>query len=137
MKDILKKFADGTFWRFILVGIANTVVGTAVMFLFYNFFHLSYWISTAANYIVGSILSYFLNKNFTFRNKSRSIITIVKFTINILCCYFVAYGLARPFIRYLLAGYSTTIQDNMAMLIGMGLFIILNYFGQRFWAFKE
>ena len=40
-------------------------------------------------------------------------------------------------IRYILSGMGTKIQDNVAMLAGMGLFVILNYFGQRFFAFNS
>ena len=69
MLDKIKNKFDITFVKFILVGIVNTVVGTAVMFIAYNAFHLSYWISSAANYVVGSVCSYFLNKYFTFQNK--------------------------------------------------------------------
>ena len=32
------------------------------MFAAYNLLHLSYWVSSASNYVVGSIVSYFLNK---------------------------------------------------------------------------
>ena len=49
-----------------VVGLINTVVGTVVMFSMYNCLGFGYWISTAANYIVGSIWSYLLNKKFTF-----------------------------------------------------------------------
>ena len=31
MKDTLGKLLDITFWKFILVGVINTLVGTAVM----------------------------------------------------------------------------------------------------------
>ena len=40
---------DGTVIRFIIVGVVNTLFGTAIMFVFYNVFHLSYWISSASN----------------------------------------------------------------------------------------
>ena len=63
---------DITFWKFVLVGSVNTLVGTGVMFAAYNLLHLSYWVSSASNYVVGSIVSYFLNKYFTFQNKERS-----------------------------------------------------------------
>lgn len=33
-KKVLKKFFDKTFWKFILVGVVNTLAGTAVMFIF-------------------------------------------------------------------------------------------------------
>ena len=133
----LQKIFDKTFWKFIMVGIVNTLFGTAVMFSFYNLLHFSYWVSSAANYIFGSILSYFLNKHFTFQNKSRSWKTVLKFVVNISVCYLVAYGVAKPAVSCLLADASTSIQENGAMLVGMGLFVILNYFGQRFFAFKK
>lgn len=93
MKDKIKNILDITFWKFVLVGIVNTLVGTAVMFAAYNVLHLSYWISSASNYVVGSIVSYFLNKYFTFQNKEKSWKQLVKFALNITVCYLVAYGL--------------------------------------------
>lgn len=137
MLDKLKKIFDLTFWKFILVGIANTLFGTAIMFIFYNLLHFDYWLSSASNYIFGSILSYFLNKNFTFKSKSKDKDVICKFIVNILACYFIAYGAARPAIRYLLSIYEQKTQDNIAMLVGMCVFVGLNYIGQRFWAFKD
>ncbi|MBE5928529.1 MAG: GtrA family protein [Lachnospiraceae bacterium] len=133
----IKKLFDKTFLKFILVGIANTVFGMAIMFILYNAFGVNYWISSAANYVCGSILSYFLNKYFTFQNKEKSLAVIVRFVVNITICYFIAYGVAKPFVRFIFSGAGTKIQDNMAMLAGAGLFMILNYFGQRFFAFKE
>ena len=35
MIDKIRKVLDITFWKFILVGIANTLFGTAIMFIFY------------------------------------------------------------------------------------------------------
>ena len=137
MIDKIKKIFDITFWKFILVGIANTLFGTAIMFIFYNLLHFNYWISSASNYIFGSILSYFLNKHFTFKNKSKDKKVIWKFIANILICYVVAYGGARPAVHWIFADYGRKLEDNLAMLVGMCVFIGLNYIGQRFWAFKE
>ena len=134
---MIKKLLDRTFWKFILVGIINTIVGTGVMFLCYNVFHLNYWVSSAMNYIVGSIVSYFLNKYFTFRNKQRSWKIITKFIINISVCYLIAYGAAKPLVAKILSGQSVTIQENGAMLVGMCLFVGLNYLGQRFLVFTK
>lgn len=136
MKQLLTKLFDKTFWKFILVGIINTLFGTAVMFICYNVFHLSYWVSSASNYIFGSILSYFLNKRFTFQNNDRSVKAILKFVINISVCYLLAYGIARPLIMQGLSNSSETFQDNIAMFLGMCLFVVLNYTGQRFFVFK-
>ena len=88
-----KIWKDKTFIKFIIVGVLNTAVGTGVMLLCYNVLHFNYWLSSACNYLVGSILSYFLNKNFTFQNKDRSWKIVFKFIFNILVCYLLAYAL--------------------------------------------
>ena len=137
MKQLLTKPFDRTFWKFILVGIANTIFGTGIMFLFYNVFHLSYWISSASNYFFGSILSYFLNKLFTFKNKGNAKETLPRFVINITLCYLLAYGLAKPLAMRMLSGMTVTVQENVAMLVGMCLFVGFNYLGQRFFVFRE
>ena len=128
---------DPSFYRFLLVGIINTLFGTAIMFVFYNVFHFSYWFSSASNYFFGSILSYFLNKSFTFRYGKPDFKSIFKFTINIIVCYIIAYSIARPVMRDLLSNYSVSIQDNVSMVLGTLLFMGLNYLGQRFFAFKK
>lgn len=137
MKKLLSKFFDKTFLRFIIVGVINTLFGTAIMFVFYNVFGLSYWLSSASNYFFGSILSYFLNKYFTFQYKKRDWKVVGRFVLNISACYLIAYGVAKPLVRALLSGASATIQENVAMLCGMCLFVALNYLGQRFFAFKS
>ena len=77
------KKIDTTPVKFVLVGVVNTIVGTSVMFIMYNVFSFNYWISSAANYVVGSIVSYFLNKYFTFQDKEKSWKTVVRFVLNI------------------------------------------------------
>ena len=137
MKQHLTRFFDKTFWKFILVGIVNTLFGTGVMFVFYNVFHLSYWISSASNYFFGSILSYLLNRMFTFQSGETTAKTLPRFVINISLCYGLAYGMAKPVVSHLLSGFTRNIQENAAMLAGMCLFIGFNYMGQRFFVFGD
>lgn len=134
---MLKKLVDRTFWKFILVGVVNTLFGTAVMFLCYNLLHLGYWISSGANYVLGSILSFFLNKYFTFQNREKGFGVVLRFALNILVCYLLAYGIAKPAVAWALSGMSKSVQENGAMLVGMCLFVGFNYLGQRYFAFRE
>ena len=142
---MLKKIFDPTLFRFLLVGVVNTLVGYGVMFGLYNLagLHLwgdpGYWISSAANYVVGSVVSYFLNKHFTFRNTEKGARVVGRFILNITVCYLLAYGLAKPFVTWLLSGsgLSQQVQGNLTMLGGSGLFVVLNYLGQRFFAFRQ
>ena len=133
----IKSIIDITMLKFVIVGVINTLVGTTIMFTAYNVLHFSYWISSALNYILASVLSYFLNKYFTFQNKNRSIKIVLKFALNIAVCYLIAYGMAKPLAAWALKGMGQTIQDNGAMFVGMCLFVAVNYFGQRFFAFKD
>lgn len=137
MKQLIGKFFDRTFWKFILVGIANTLFGTGIMFVFYNVLHLSYWISSASNYFFGSILSYVLNRIFTFESKDGAKKTLPRFVLNISLCYLAAYGIAKPLMAQILAVCTQQVQENVAMLVGMCLFVGLNYIGQRFFVFKK
>ena len=144
MKNKLKQIFDPTFFRFLVVGVINTLVGYGVMFGLYNLGGLhrwgdtGYWISSAANYVVGSIVSFFLNKHFTFRNHEKGAGVVLRFVVNISVCYLLAYGLAKPAVSWALGGMglSEQLQGNLTMLFGSGLFVLLNYFGQRFFAFR-
>ena len=136
MRRILSSFFDTTFLKFILVGVVNTLVGTAVMFFCFNVLAWSYWVSSALNYMVGSIVSYLLNKRYTFQQKGNDWHTVWKFIVNVSVCYVLAYGLAKPFVAWLLSGVTTNIQGNAALFVGMVLFVGFNYIGQRFWAFS-
>ncbi|WP_293970280.1 GtrA family protein [uncultured Ruminococcus sp.] len=145
MKDFIKQFFDIKFWKFIMVGILNTIVGMGLQFLFFNLFGWGEWISSIVGYILGSILSYFLNKYFTFKNKEKGWKPIAKFALNIAVCYGLAYGIAIPLTKWICVANSLTMfgwtvdkfAGNVSMLIGSCLFVAFNYIGQRFFAFKE
>ena len=61
MVQTFKKILSLEQSRFIIVGVMNTIIGTAAMLICYNFFHMGYWPSSAMDYIIGSIFSYFAN----------------------------------------------------------------------------
>ena len=132
----MKKFFDPSMLRFLLVGVVNTLVGAGIMFLLYNLAGCSYWLSSAANYIVGGVVSYFLNKYYTFKNTERSWRQVLRFALNVAVCWLLAYGIAKPQALRLLAGFDEKLQTNAAMLAGLCLYTALNYLGQRFFAFR-
>ena len=133
----MQNIFDKKLFKFLIVGVINTLVGTVIMFGMYNIIGAGYWVSSITNYVLTSILSFVLNKYFTFQNKTKSFSQIIRFILNILVCYGLAYGIAKPLVRLLLSGQSKSIRDNVAMLVGMCFFTGLNYLGQRFFAFKD
>ena len=133
----MRSIIDKKLLKFILVGIINTLVGTAIMFGLYNLAGCSYWVSSAANYIIGSILSYVLNKRFTFRHRGQIAQSALRFAGNIAVCYLLAYGIAKPAVQAILTDETQQVKENIAMLAGMILFTGFNYLGQRYFVFGE
>jgi putative flippase GtrA len=128
---------DRVLLKFMLVGVINTLTGAAIMFLLYNLAGCGYWISSAANYIAGGVLSFFLNKYFTFRQNEWKIKTIFLFASTVLCSYLLAYSIVKPFVYMLLETRPPKIRDNAALAMGMCLYTGLNYLGQRFIVFVK
>ena len=127
---------DRVFLKFIFVGTINALFGGLLMFVFYNAFGMGYWLSSAASYVLASILSFFLNKYITFGVKHFSFLMIINFAATIMIAYLLAYGIAKPLVKYILSGYTEKIRDNIALFVGMCLFTGLNYLGQRIVVFK-
>lgn len=133
----LRGVIDEKLLKFLLVGVINTLVGSAIMFGLYNLAGASYWLSSAANYVLTSILSFFLNKHFTFRSQGYSWREVWRFALNIAVCYLLAYGIAKPLVLWVMSSATDSLRDNVAMLAGMCLFTGFNYLGQRFFAFAK
>lgn len=134
---MVKKLFDQTFLKFIFVGILNTLLGMAIMFGLYNLAGASYWVSSAANYILVSIFSFIVNKRFTFRHEGMLAASGLRFAVNIGVCYLLAYGAAKPLAAFLLGNASRAVRENAAMLVGMCIFTAANYIGQRWFVFGK
>ncbi len=131
-------FFDQKLLKFLAVGVLNTLLSAAVMFLLYNLAQFGYWGSSAVSYLLGGVVSYILNKKFTFQNDDAIWKTALKFALNAAVCYLLAYSIAQPVIAWLLSSTSLpqNIVEQFAMLAGMVLYTLFNYVGQRFFAFR-
>lgn len=129
-----------SFVRFLMVGIVNTIVGLSFMYLFMHVVHLSYWFSTFLGNTIGACVSYILNRNFTFRNKGSVAKSAVRFIFVILVCYFISYGLAKNIVLYLIGTnelFTDKLKTDVAVLVGTGLYTILNYLAQKLFVFSN
>lgn len=123
--------------KFLLVGVVNTIVGAGIMFALYNLAHCSYWFSSAMNYVACGIVSFVLNKHFTFQNDEKSVFQFLLFAFVTFVCYLIAYIGAKKLVRLALASLEETTRDNIALACGMCLYTALNFFGQKFIVFAE
>ncbi len=84
-------------------------------------------------------MSFFLNRHFTFHSEETLGRSAVKFAVNVAVCYVLGYGLARGLMGILTpwSPLSPLWWERLSKLVGMGLYTVLNYFGQRFFAFRK
>ncbi|MDR2553375.1 MAG: GtrA family protein [Treponema sp.] len=135
-RDFFSQLFDPTLFRFILVGMVNGIVGNSIMFALYNFAGFDYWFSSAMNYVLASVLSFFLNRYFTFRARTWSLKMIAFFALTIAVSYLAAYSIARPLVYALTPFWGKKMRDNAAMAAGLCFFSGMNYLGQRFVVFR-
>ena len=151
MKKKLLSLFDAKLWKFLLVGIFNTIFNWVIVFLLLHFAQFTPLAATIISTILASILSYILNRYFTFKYQGSGFGAIARFALNIVVCYVLGYGLAL-FVFYplfpgvtggagkvlaILSGTKNTKWDYVAALLGSCLFTGFNYLGQRFFAFRE
>ena len=131
----MAKLIDKSIPKFLLVGVGNTLLSAVLMILLEG---LGYWPSTAIAYVAGAVMSFFLNRKFTFQSEAEMGRSAVKFAINVAVCYVLAYSIAQPLGSMILGamGVKDVWLERLTKLGGMGLYTILNYFGQRFFAFQ-
>jgi len=127
-----------TFIKFLLVGCINTVIGLSSIFIFLHVFHFRYWLSTFLGNSIGAICSYLLNRHFTFRSEAPVMSSLFRFVIVILSCYFLSYKIGLMVGEKVFANFDflRKYDQDIAVLIGAGLYTITNYFGQKLFVFQ-
>lgn len=128
----MKKLLEFSLTRFLLVGVGNTLLSAILMFLLEG---LGYWPSTAIAYAAGSVLSFFLNRSFTFHSGEAIGESAIRFLICTVVCYIVGYGLAQLFVRDI-GTLSLLWEERLRKMVGMCLYTLFNYCGQRFFIFR-
>lgn len=141
MNNLLKKYLSYSFAKFLIVGVVNTIIGLLVMFVLYNKLKLGYWPSTSLGYIIGGIVSYLLNKNYTFNYKEYSFNNVIKFISVLVVCYILAYSVAKKVILYIIImcnlNINSKVSEQIAMILGLCIYTVLNYIGQRLIVFSK
>lgn len=141
------------FIKYCLVGLLNTLAGISTAYICLNILSLSYLISTAMAYVVGIIVSFSLNKKFTFKDESdKHLILFAKFVLTMLPSYVLSYAAGWQVSKYffslpkykdfclkLFTGGCIThdkMVDNFAVLISMFIYLILGFVVNKFLVFN-
>ncbi|MBD1381757.1 GtrA family protein [Metabacillus arenae] len=138
LENYLKQM-DNSFFRFLLVGIINTVFGLSTIFFLMKVCHLSYWVSTFTGNAAGGVLSFLLNRSFTFESQTSFKKGLPRFVIVVFSCYFVAFSggeYAAIWLKKILDLIPVLTHDILAVLVGTLLYTLLNFLGQKYFVFK-
>lgn len=136
---LVKKIGDSEVVKFVIVGVINTCLSMVIMLVMYNLLGISDTVSTFVAYVIGSVVSFGLNRNFTFKSKGNVVHAAIKFAINVAICYVIAYIILKPSLKSMMQLVSTNLQliDNATMLLGSIIYTACNFVGQKFFAFKK
>ncbi len=116
-------------FRFIIIGSFGTLVDYIVYTLLLSSFSVIF--AKGLSFIGGSIIAFVLNKTWTFENRDRAHPQAFKFAI----LYILTLG-ANISVNYGILLILSK-QYLVAFVIATGVHTVLNFFGQKFWVFKE
>ncbi len=116
------------FIGYLVVGIINTLVGYSIIFLLL-YIGLIPEISNLTGYVIGILVSFFLNKNFNFKSRGKIRKELPKFVTSMGIAYIL--NLAAMSYSYRVLG----IDKYLAQVFGGSFYVITGYTLSRFWVF--
>ena len=119
MKELYERYKDFIMEviHFGMVGVINTLMGWVIMAVLYNLIHMNYWLSSGISYLIGSVFSYHANGKLTFKVENKDKGLPWRFAVNIILCYLMAFGIAKPLVRQVLSAKTLVFVDNIAMFV--------------------
>jgi len=117
--------------KYALTGVANSVIGIAVIFFALYQFGASDVAANAAGYAVGLSISFVLNRSWTFAHKGAISESLVKFLLIVGLAYLC--NLAMVLVTHRVLGWNV----YLAQLLGVAVYTFIGFFGSRNFAFAN
>lgn len=118
------------FSRFLFVGIANTVFGYAVIFSCMYLAEISPELSNVIGYSVGVLISYSLNRHFTFRSVKQWGAEFVRFVL----CFLTAYSFNLMVLVVLIRIFA--FHAGLSQIIAGSIYIVVTYMLNKYYVFR-
>ena len=116
--------------KFVIVGVANTLVGLLVIYLCKWLLGLSDALANICGYMIGLAVSFLLNRGWTFQHSGAVLPALARF----LAVFALAYLLNLATV--LVAIHSFGVNSYLAQAIGMPVYTVFFYIGSRYFAFR-
>jgi putative flippase GtrA len=114
------------FLKFGIVGISNTLLTAATIWLLLRIFHSSNYLANIVGYVVGLVNSFIWNRRWTFENHAQVGATIFKFIVT----FAISYLLQLGFLSFLL--HQTNIDDYVCQLLSIVVYTVVNFFMNKY-----
>ncbi|HUS49331.1 MAG TPA: GtrA family protein [Candidatus Paceibacterota bacterium] len=130
---IIKLKITKEFARFVVVGVINTLIHLSVLYILTEFFSVYYILSSLLAFLVAVTNSFIMNTLWTFKRdiKHKTITRYGKFFLISIISSF-----SNLFFLYLFTELFG-IWYMFSQIIAIGLTLMMNFIGYKFWIFKE
>ncbi|MGV2414188.1 GtrA family protein [Paenibacillus polymyxa] len=106
------------------------MVGLTSVLLLFNLLNFNYWVSSFVGNVFGILVSFFLNKKYTFKSQNKIVSALFKFILVSLFCYIISYSIGYVISLKNIIG-NWTLASNLSILFSSGLYTILGYLGHK------
>ena len=130
IKRLISRLTSIQTFKFIIVGILNTVVGYGVYFICIHL-GIKYQISLILSSIVGVTHSFFWNKYWTFKAKGYVNKEIVRF----ISVYMISYIINALMLSFFVENIK--IDQNLAQIYAISIITLISYIGHKYWSFSK
>jgi putative flippase GtrA len=117
--------------RFAIVGLANTVLGLAIIFACKALLGMPDALANFVGYATALLLGFSLNRRWTFAYDGSSATAFIRYLLVLACAY--AANLATVVASISLLG----IDSYLAQAAGIAPYTLTNYLGSRLFAFRK
>ncbi len=118
------------FFRFLTVGVLNTLLGYGVIFACMYLLNISPESSNVTGYAVGLVASYVLNRKYTFNSKQNRRNEILRF----LAVFVVAYSSNFAVLIFLI--HKVGINEGASQLLAGLVYVGVSYCMNKYYVFK-
>lgn len=148
MSARVKQIVDRTLILYVVIGVLNFIVCTALMFFLFNVCGFSDHTAPLVNYGLGSVIWYVACKYILFPQQKTTWAQLARFVVEIAVCYILSYYVIAPLTATALlraprmqslfsfgGSEAAMVRGNCEMAVGSIAYAIVNYFGQRYFVF--
>ena len=120
-----------TYVRFVLVGLTNTAVGYLVIMLLHYGLDVEPVRANVGGYLIGTLLSYTLNRNFTFVSARPHAEALPRFGLAVVSCFLLNLMVLNLCLAIFL------LPVSLAQALAVCAYPIAFYFASRFLVFRS